>query len=376
MLDGAYLTLLIGPAVPVPAPLHVMEALEGISITSSGRDRSGFQLTFTLGKTSLLQNALLPAGYLDPIVTRVIVIVTLKGVPTVLADGIVTRQEVAPSDTAGQSKLTVTGEDLSVLMDLVQIHMAYPAMPDAAVVAVILAKYAAFGIIPVVIPPLPADSADSPTTRFNHQTTTDLQHIRTLASRAGYIFQVQPGPAPFTSIAYFGPYAPLPVVQPALNVNFDAHTNVESLNFSLDGLAKKVVVVTVFDPATRRVPIPIPVPNVSILHPPLGLRLTPPAKIEFPSELSNLAPTEAAKRIFGLLWDNADAVTANGSLDVARYGFILRSRMLVGVRGAGPTYDGLYYVNNVTHTLKRGEYKQSFSLSRDGLISNTPVVVP
>jgi hypothetical protein len=30
----------------------------------------------------------------------------------------------------------------------------------------------------------------------------------------------------------------------------------------------------------------------------------------------------------------------------------------------------------VTHNIKRGEYKQSFQLSRDGLISNTPRVVP
>jgi hypothetical protein len=50
--------------------------------------------------------------------------------------------------------------------------------------------------------------------------------------------------------------------------------------------------------------------------------------------------------------------------------------MLVGVRGAGLAYDGLYYVNSVTHSLKRGEYKQNFSLSRDGLVSNTPVVAP
>ena len=56
-----------------------------------------------------------------------------------------------------------------------------------------------------------------------------------------------------------------------------------------------------------------------------------------------------------------------------RYGQPLRSRMLVGVRGAGLAYDGLYYVNSVTHTLKRGEYKQSFSLSRDGLISSYAV---
>ncbi|MNU08779.1 hypothetical protein D3C72_2549820 [compost metagenome] len=48
--------------------------------------------------------------------------------------------------------------------------------------------------------------------------------------------------------------------------------------------------------------------------------------------------------------------------------------MMVGVRGASMAYDGLYYVDSVTHKLKRGEYKQSFQLSRDGLISLTPKV--
>jgi hypothetical protein len=75
-----------------------------------------------------------------------------------------------------------------------------------------------------------------------------------------------------------------------------------------------------------------------------------------------------------LLTGSSNAITASGSLDVMRYGHVLRSRMLVGVRGAGLAYDGFYYVDSVTHNLKRGEYKQSFQLSRDGLISNTPRV--
>jgi hypothetical protein len=376
MFDGAYLTLLIGPGVPAPPPPHVTEALESIQITSSGRERSGFQLTFTLGKASLLATALLPSGYLDPISTRVIVMVTFRGVPTVLMDGVITRQEVSPSNQPGQSKLTVTGEDLSVLMDIVEVQMAYPAMSYAAVVSLILAKYAAFGIVPVVVPPLPADSPPSPTSRFDVQTSTDLEHVRTMASDCGYVFRIEPGPAPYASIAYFGPDLPTPVIQPALSGNFDGHSNVESLSFSLDGLAKKIVVISIYDPATRRIPIPIPLPNISLLHPPLGLRLTPPAKVQFPSRLSGLSPERAATAAFGIMADNADAITATGSVDVSRYGHILRARMLVGVRGAGVAYDGLYYVNSVTHSLKRGEYKQSFNLSRDGLISNTPAVMP
>lgn len=374
MLKGIYLTLMIGPSVPIPAPQPVMEALQSVQVNSQ-RDRTGFQLTFTVGKTSLLQLVLLPAGYFDPILTRVVVVVTFNGTPQVLIDGIITRQEISPSSEAGKSTLTVTGEDLSVLMDVVEMKLPYPAMPDAARIIMILAKYAMYGIQPIVVPP-PVLTVSSPTRQIPTQTGTDLSYVRGLASQSGYVFYIEPGPAPLTSIAYFGPDIRIPLPQPALSVNMDGDTNVESLSFSLDGLAKKLVIITILDPVTGKIPIPIPVPNISFLHPPLGARLTPPAKIQFSDEMANLPPDEAAKRAFGLMLDNADAITGNGSLDVMRYGHILRARMLVGVRGAGLAYDGLYYVNTVTHNLKPGEYKQSFTLSRDGLISLTPVVGP
>ena len=57
-----------------------------------------------------------------------------------------------------------------------------------------------------------------------------------------------------------------------------------------------------------------------------------------------------------------------------RYGRVLKARRLVGVRGAGTAFDGLYYVKSVTHSIKRGEYKQSFTLVRNGLISTLPAV--
>ena len=375
MFDSLQLTLLIGPlSAPMPAPLPVTEALQQVQVTS-GKDRSGFQLTFGMGKTSPLQLALLPLGFFDPMITRVVMIATFRGIPTVIMDGVVTRQEMQPGNQPGQSTLTITGEDLSVLMDVIQLRFPFPAMTDDARVALILAKYAMFGIAPVVIPPL-VMSADSPTSRFDTQDGTDREYIKQLAAQNGYVFYVEPGPAPLTSIAYFGPDVRIPVPQPALNVNLDAATNVDSLSFSLDGLAKKQVILFTFDPATRKIPLPIPVPDINPLHPPLGARPTLPSRVIFAEETTHLTPTELAKRAFGYMMQAADAISGSGTLDVARYGFILRSRMLVGVRGAGPAYDGLYYVDSVTHSIKRGEYKQSFQLSRDGLISNTPVVIP
>jgi len=374
VLKGIHLTLLIGPSVPIPAPQPVMEALKSVQVNSS-KDRTGFQLTFTVGKTSPLQLALLPAGYFDPMITRVVIIVTMNGLPRVLMDGIVTRHEVTPSNSPGQSTLTITGEDLSVLMDVLQIRIPYPAMPIAAKVALILAKYAVYGIVPVIVPPF-VDSPPLPTKSIPAQTGTDRQYIKGLASQCGYIFYVQAGPAPLTSTAYFGPDLPIPLPQPALSVNMDWQTNVESLSFSLDGLAKKVVITTIMDPVTGKIPIPVPVPNISILHPPLGLRLTPPAKIEFSTELANLPFDQAINRIIGMMLNNSDAITGNGSLNTTQYGSILQTRAVVGVRGAGPAYDGFYYINSVTHNIKSGEYKQSFTLSRDGLITQTPVVGP
>ena len=374
MLEGIQLTLLIGPGMPIPAPKPVMDALQSIQVTSS-KDRSGFQLVFSVSKQSTLQTTLLPAGYFDPMITRVIVIVTLNGVPNVLMDGMVTRQEIAPSNEPAQSKITITGEDLSVLMDVVEIKAPFPAVPEVGQIYLAIAPFAMFGIVPLVIPPI-IPVIKTPVTSWDSQTGTHLSFIKGIAQRSGYVFYVNPGPLPGQSVAYFGPDINLPIPQPALNVNMDAHTNVESLSFSLDGMAKKVRVYTIMDPITHKIPIPIPVPNINIFKPPLGARPTPPAKIEFAKNAASNQPDEAAQGILGYLMNNSDAISGNGSLDVVRYGQILRSRMVVGVRGAGLAYDGLYYVDSVTHNLKRGEYKQSFTLSRDGLISNTPRVLP
>ncbi|MGH8081521.1 MAG: hypothetical protein ACREP7_13185, partial [Lysobacter sp.] len=72
MVQGIHLTLMIGPAIPAPVPRIVVDALQSVEVTS-GRDKSGFQLSFSVSKNSPLLNTLLPAGYFDPLLTRVVV---------------------------------------------------------------------------------------------------------------------------------------------------------------------------------------------------------------------------------------------------------------------------------------------------------------
>ncbi|TXE07853.1 hypothetical protein ES711_10500 [Gelidibacter salicanalis] len=373
MLKGINLTLMMGPGIAVPVPKMVIDALTNVSVTV-GKAQSGFQLGFTIGKNSPLQHTLLPSGFFDPIITRVIIVVTMNGMPQVLIDGIITNHELSPSNQAGASTLTITGDDLSVIMDLVEYNSSYPSMTDNIKVMTVLAKYTALGIIPLVIPPIiPVIAA--PTEKYESQYSTDKVFIQKLARRNGYVFYIDPGPLPGLSFAYFGPDISIPIPQSALSTNFDALSNVDSLTFSLDGMAKKIKVFTIYDPATKKVPIPVPLPNVNIFKPPLGARPVPIAKIETANDSSKLAVDEAARDILSFLMSGSSpSVTASGALDVLRYGKPLKSRMIVGVRGAGLTYDGLYYVDTVTHTIKAGSYKQNFTLSRDGVISNTPLM--
>jgi hypothetical protein len=375
LLSAGHMFLMIGPALaPLPAPLPVVEALQSLEITTSS-DRSGFQMKLLVGKDSPLQLAMLPAGFFDPLLCRIVVTVVISGIPWVIMDGVVTRHDLQPGNKPGQSTLNITGEDLSILMDVIELRVPYAGTPEIGQIASILGRYGMFGVTPMIIPPA-VTVTDSPTSRFDSQDGTDRAHIRAIAEEAGYVFYVEPGPLPTRSIGYFGPEIRIPVPQPALSINLDSETNVEQLSFSFDGLAPKTTTMFVYDPATHKIPIPIPVPNVDPLRPPLGARPPIPAKVSFTRDTSHLTFSAAARRAYEIMKQSATPVTGRGTLDVGVYGQPLKARMLVGVRGAGVTYDGLYFVDSVTHNLKPGGYKQNFELSRSGLVSPTPVVVP
>lgn len=373
MLKGMFLTLLAGPVVPVPVPAAVVDALTSVQVTTAAGQRSGFQLQFTLSNRSPLHTVFLLTAGQTPLL-RVILVLTINSVPQVLMDGVITRNDVAAGAQPGESTLTLTGEDLTRVMDLQEIAgLPFPAMPPEARVLLLLAKYAVFGMIPLVIPRLFLD-VPVPIDRIPQQQGTDLKYIEKLADEAGYVFYVEPGPAPGTNTAYWGPEVKIGVPQPALNLDMDAHTNVEKLSFSFNGTGREMPVVLIQNQLTK-VPIPIPIPpGINPLQPPLAAIPPIPTGFRILRDTAKLSPMEALSRGIAAAGKSQDAVTGTGSLDVVRYGRLLRARGLVGVRGAGLAYDGLYYVKSVTTTIKRGEIKQSFNLTRNGLVSLTPAV--
>jgi hypothetical protein len=371
VLDGVKLSLMIGPVVPIPAPKAVMEALTSIEVTTSERG-TAFQLAFAVDNRSPLQTLFLIAGSGPILFLRVIISVTINGSSTVLADGVITDHQVAGGADDTHSSLVITGEDISAVMNQQDFSgFPFPAMPAEARIAVLLAKYALFGVVPLIVPsvfvyvPLPTGNIPS-------QRGTDLAYIRSLADEVGYVFYIDPGPAPGVNVAYWGPRIKVGVPQPALNVDMDAHTNVTSLSFRFDSQKNKIPTVFLYNELTKVV-IPIPLPPITPLNPPLGLIPPLPTSLgdlsPVADNLSKLAPVQAIMIGLAKAAEYAEAVTGQGTLDVVRYGRVLKARQLVGVRGVGVAFDGLHYVSQVKHMIKPGSYTQSFTLSRNGLVS-------
>lgn len=373
MNRGFYLTLMMGGFNASPVPQAVIDALTEVEVSSTVGNQGGFQLKFTLGKNSPVQQ-MLSSGFFDPR-TRVIIAVTVNGSTEVLMDGIITRQDVTPSITAGKSTLAITGLDLTALMDFIDFTgIPYPALPEFVIVEVILAKYAVLGVTPLALP-ASIPSFENPLSHFVKQDGTDYAFVTALARKVGAVFYLDPGPTPGSSLAYWGPDISklFGSPQPALSINLDASTNIDSLSFSFDGTLATQYLVTIIEPNTK-LPIPIPVPNITLLKGPLAAQLPPIAKVTQLRPIASEDPVGAALAALGTLFSTPDVISAQGQLDVLRYGHIFKARQLAAVRGAGQYYDGKYYVKSVTHNIKRGEYKQSFTLARGGVVSSVSTV--
>ena len=111
-------------------------------------------------------------------------------------DGVITQQDVVPSDEAGNSVLSIKGEDLTRMLDLIDLSgFPFPALPAEARVALMVAKYTpVYKILPLVMPSILIDIED-PLTNIPAQIGTDLTYIKLLADRVGLHLLPAAGPA-------------------------------------------------------------------------------------------------------------------------------------------------------------------------------------
>jgi hypothetical protein len=374
---GIRVVLMAGPTVPVPVPLVVTEAIEKVEVTHHDEGRSGFQITFRVsrqGAAALRDSPLLADGLLKAN-TRIVIVIIYGVIPRVLFDGIITHQQLVPGDGPGEGKLVITGEDVSLAMDMEEKIVEHPAQPELLIAAKICATYARYGIVPMPIPPLFLDPP-SPTQRIPVQRGTDLQYLKLLGQRFGYVFYVIPGPVPAMNTAYWGPPKRIGLPQPALTVNMGQGTNVWNLRFLHDSQKPVQVSGKTQDSKSNRA---MPVRGAASKRIPLSMK--PPSSTAMRKVLSpprsGLSAQQALAYAQGIVDASFDQVViAEGELDTVTYNGILESRTLVGLRGAGHEYDGIYYVKSVTHQIRKDSYRQSFKLAREGLGSLTPVLLP
>jgi hypothetical protein len=363
---GVRLLLWIGDTVPMPPRPAVMDALTRAQVTNDADSGDGFQLTFSLGRDNPLDWDMLD-GSLAPM-KRVVIGVDLGIVPEILVDGIITQHNLTPSNEPGASTLTVTGTNLSVMLDLDEKNRPYKNQPDFIIVGSVVGSYPQFGLLPAVMP-----STDVPIElqTIPRQYETDLALVRRLAQRNGFVFYIEPVTFGVNKF-YWGPEIRVGILQPALTMNMGASTNVTSMSFTNDALAPVAATGSIVEPTTK-VEIPIPaLPPIRI--PPLALIPATPYRRTILRETANENPVRAALSSVSAATSSPEAVSGQGQLESVRYGRVLRARQLVGVRGAGFSYDGFYYVKGVTHEITKGTYTQSFRLSRDGTGSLSPVL--
>jgi len=376
-LLGVHLTVLAGATVPTPLPPDVTSRLRSVTVTESDEARSAFTITLDAGRsgpTAVFDTPLLTTSPLRAN-ARVVLLLTMGALPQVLLDGIVTETELTPGSASQHAELRVTGHDVSLLLDRHEVTTEHIGLDDALQVQAIALPYLARGLVAQVIPP-PVLDPPLPIERTPTQQATDYAHLQALAAHHGYVCYISPGPVPGLSTLYWGPPVRVGLPQKALSVDLGPDTNVTgSPTFREDVLGPELVEGQVQDSRLGSV---VPLRTVGSLRPPLAAL---PVWAVHQADVrtrqfrdTGLPATTALARAQAMTDRSVNCVTAQGSLDGGSYGAVLRPRGLVGLRGAGWSNDGLWYVQQVVHHVQPGGYTADFTLAREGYGATVPVV--
>ena len=276
----------------------------------------------------------------------------------------------------GSSKLvvTVTGEDLSSLMGLHGVHRATLPRNDAG---------PARADDPGQVCRLRGDPRRRAGGRAGYprpdREDPDPERDRpgihpATGQGVGYVFYIEPGPVPGTSQAYWGPQVRIGIPQPRLNVNMDAWTNVDSLS---SGTSRSPRCCRSCSSRTRstRVDLPDPDPVGESAQPAAGVAVPIPQQVEDMDDTANLTPAEALMRGMARAVETADVVTGEWHARCrCGTGRSCRPAARRGARRRAGLRRPALRREHAPTSIKLGEYKQSFTLKRNALISTSPVV--
>jgi hypothetical protein len=370
-VQGINIQILLGKKkAETRAPRSILESITSIQITKSDEGRDGFQISLALGRNSLsnlMKGGLLASDDLLRPSCRIILIVFFNTAKKVLLDGIITHHQYNPSKTAGESTLTITGEDVSIMLDKDEKHTTHKGSVNSIIKNILISSdYANYGFEPRVID-VPNDDKGE-----RKQLESDLKFILKCGEEYSCIFYVEPSDSPGKNIVYWGPSNRKTTGNKDLLFNMGSSSNILSINFQYNSLKPELVVGTIKDKDNDKVE------EIVITDSTLDSLITTNSpfassnKKDFKTRWLKLDKPMTTSEAYKRAQDETnksfeDVVTASGEIDSSQYGDVIKPRNLVILKGVGSEYAGKYYVKSVTHNIKRGEYKQSFNLTREDL---------
>jgi hypothetical protein len=258
-----------------------------------------------------------------------------------------------------QCMLEVCGLDGGVLMDREDKLKAWTNKKDSDIATEILGGY---GFTPQV--------ADTQVVHEEAVSTiiqreTDMQFLRRLALRNGFDCYVE------GMRAYFQAPQLDADPQPVLAAHFGDETNLTRFVAEINALTPASVAMAQVDRLNKEVlDAAVDSGSETVLGDTDAAGLLAegmnPAQVHVGMSLVT-TQAEMTALCRGLFHRGQWFLTAEGAVDAARYGHVLRPRRTVPIKGVGETYSGMYYVSHVTHRFTDCAYAQEFRARRNGL---------
>jgi phage protein D len=219
---------------------------------------------------------------------------------------------------------------------------------------------------------LTPDVESSPTRHLERrhlltQRATDIQFLKTLARRNGYLCYLRCGQVPGVITGHFHRPRVEGTASAQLIINYPEQANLDSLDISWDVSVPTEATASQYDLEGHE--------SLSQTDTETGLGslgaddLSRFAGQPFSALLTTLAEDqgELQARTQALLTESNWFVRATGEVDADALGAILRPDSVVEVSGAGSVHSGRYYVLRVRHVITAESYRMGFELVRNAV---------
>jgi phage protein D len=279
-------------------------------------------------------------------------------------NGYVIENDIEFSNQPNGSVLTVVAMDPTVLMHLEERVKAWPNMAASDVASAIFSS-SDYGFTPVVQATNYAPHEDDHTLT---QRGTDIQFLQQLANANGYECFIDLNEDTGDVEGHFHPPTTDDSPQSTLTINMGAATNVNRFRARYDMLGPTTATGTTVDFEQKSNESgQADSSNQSSLGSDDSTSTDRPRKVLL-SGLGMGQSAEVQRYAQSVVDRSSWAITAEGELNTAAFGSVLRAKQPITVRGVGREFSGLYYVYKVVHLFSSdGNYLQRFTLRRNAL---------